>query len=477
MTGTTEPGRLIGEITARLDRLPRHAVSWAATGITGLALFVVFFCNFDINVSFIQTCTGIVPGCTDASADGFLALPVVLYLLGYMLGGLVVAPLSDRRGRRPIMFVGLVFALVGSVLTAVSGDYAFFVIARAVTGVAMGTLLSVGNTYIGEVAPARARAAYTATTFVLCALGATLGIGLGVVLTTPGAPFPAGLPIAVGDSLASGWRWIYALAALVALAALLAVLALPESPRWLLQHGRYDDAERVVAGLEARARRRGPLADPEPAPDVASAADPTVALREIVADPLYRRRLVLLTLMWFFGYATVFGYSTGSTAILTGLHFTAPVAGMISAVGGLGFLVQALFSARYSEALERRAWLPVAAVMTMVGGIVVAVLGQSIAWAFVGSFLVFFGFNVWVPPTFALSAESFPTRVRSAGFGLVDGLGVLGGAAGVLVIAPLVPMLAPLPALVLVSSFLVVAAVIAQFTPRARNRALEDLSP
>lgn len=41
-----------------------------------------------------------------------------------------------------------------------------------------------------------------------------------------------------------------------------------------------------------------------------------MALREIVAVPLYRRRLVLLTLMWFFGYATVFGYSTGSTAIL-----------------------------------------------------------------------------------------------------------------------------------------------------------------
>ena len=54
---------------------------------------------------------------------------------------------------------------------------------------------------------------------------------------------------------------------------------------------------------------------------------------------------------------------------------------------------------------------------------------------------------------------------------------MLGGATGVLVVAPLVPLLAPLPALLLVSSFLVVAAVLAQFTPRTRNRALEELSP
>jgi putative MFS transporter len=85
----------------------------------------------------------------------------------------------------------------------------------------------------------------------------------------------------------------------------------------------------------------------------------------------------------------------------------------------------------------------------------VATLGQHVGWAFIGSFVISFGFNVWVPPTFALSAESFPTRLRSAGFGLVDGLGVTGGAVGVLV----------------------VAAVIAQFTPRARNRSLEVLSP
>lgn len=114
----------------------------------------------------------------------------------------------------------------------------------------------------------------------------------------------------------------------------------------------------------------------------------------------------------------------------------------------------------------------------MLGSVPAAGLGSDVGRAFAGSFLVFFRFHVWEPPpAFALSAESFPTRVRSAGFGLVDGLGVLGGAAGVLIIAPPAPRLSPLPALPLISSFPVISTIIAQFTPRTRNRALEDVSP
>jgi hypothetical protein len=67
--------------------------------------------------------------------------------------------------------------------------------------------------------------------------------------------------------------------------------------------------------------------------------------------------------------------------------------------------------------------------------------------------------------------------VRSAGFGLVDGLGTFGGMVGVLVVAPLVPHLTALEAMSVISAFLVVASVLGQFIPRARNRPLETLSP
>src|SRR6195952_4475780 len=98
-TGRVDAAGLIG----RLDRLPRHAVRYAVTGIVGLGLFVVFFCNFDINVSFIQTCTQIHIGCTPENAAGFETRPVVFYLAGYLVGGLALAPLSDRLGRRTVV--------------------------------------------------------------------------------------------------------------------------------------------------------------------------------------------------------------------------------------------------------------------------------------------------------------------------------------------------------------------------------------
>lgn len=470
-TATRERARLL----ARLDRVPRHAVS-RATGIAGFGLFTAFYANFNINVSFIQTCQQIQRGCAPHNAQSWLVAPVALFLVGYMLGGLLVAPLSDRIGRRRGLLLTLGFAFAGSLVTAVCGEYGLFVLGRAITGIGMGATLAVANTYIGEIAPSSARARYTALSFVLCALGATVGIGAGLVGTTEPAPFPAGLPIALGG-FESAWRLIYALAVAFGIVALVAARSLPESPRWLLEHDRVDEAESVVAALEQRAR--GELPEPAPAEEFETGEHETAgaAYRELLTDPGYRRRMFLLVAMWFTGYITVFGYSTGSTSVLTTLGFTAPVAGMISAVGGLGFLVQGLFSAKYSEHLERRYWLPIGAVLVLVGAVLIGAFGHSIGWAFVGSFVLFFGFNVWVPPTFALSAESFPTRVRSAGFGLVDGLGVLGGAAGVLLFAPLVPQLSPLPALLLLSGFLVVAAVLAQFAPRTRNRALEDVSP
>jgi hypothetical protein len=78
---------------------------------------------------------------------------------------------------------------------------------------------------------------------------------------------------------------------------------------------------------------------------------------------------------------------------------------------------------------------------------------------------------------YTLSTESFPTRARVTGFGVVDGVGHLGGGIGVLVIAPQIPNMTVLEAMLVISGFLVLAAIVAQFSPNTRGRYYEEISP
>ena len=108
---------------------------------------------------------------------------------------------------------------------------------------------------------------------------------------------------------------------------------------------------------------------------------------------------------------------------------------------------------------------------------VIAATGDTLWIAFIGSAIIFFGFNLWVPMTYARSAESFPTRARTTGFALVDGVGHLGGGIGVLLIAPAVPHLSILGSLLLITAGLVIAAVVGSFGIETRNRRFEEVSP
>ena len=124
----------------------------------------------------------------------------------------------------------------------------------------------------------------------------------------------------------------------------------------------------------------------------------------------------------------------------------------------------------YGERMERKAWLPVSAVLTVVGQVIVALAGNQIGLSVVGSVILFFGFNLWVPIAYSWTTENFPNRARTTGFALVDGVGHLGGGIGLLLIAPLIPHLNALDAMLLACGFLVIAAVIAQFGTATRSR-------
>jgi MFS transporter, putative metabolite:H+ symporter len=83
---------------------------------------------------------------------------VLLNLVGYVIGTLLLSPLADRAGRRDLLLVTMVISGVGSILTALVGNYGWFVVARTITGIGIGADLAIVSTYINEVAPRQERA-------------------------------------------------------------------------------------------------------------------------------------------------------------------------------------------------------------------------------------------------------------------------------------------------------------------------------
>jgi len=479
--GTAAVRRSSRDVLARLDRIDTWSLPSLFIGVIGLGFLFTFYDIFDINVSFIQTCVALKPGCSPATALDALKTPVVLNLAGYVVGTLALSPLADRVGRRNMLMVTMAVTGLGSLYNALAPDYTNFVIARVITGIGIGADLAIVNTFIGEVAPRRSRAKFTSLIFVMSALGALLGIWLGLILTTEAAPWPKGLSFAqAGPGFDNGWRWMYAVGAVLALIAILLRIELPESPRWLVGRGRVEEADAVVADMERVAARHGALAEPRFAREADREVDTAhghMPYRTVLGNPMYLRRVLLLVVVWLTGYVTVYGFSAGFTSVLTAQGYAPPEAGVIVAVGAFGFLLCAVAAVLWSERLNRKVWLPISAAVTLAGCVIIAAAGDTLGIAFAGSAIIFFGFNLWVPMTYARSAECFPTRARTTGFALVDGVGHLGGGIGVLLIAPAVPHLSILGSLLLITAGLVIAAVVGSFGIETRNRRFEEVSP
>ena len=495
-------------VIAREDRIPIWALSYLYIGIIGVGFLFTFYDIFVINVSFIQTCTQILSGCNTANSVNYFGLPVELNLAGYVVGALVLSPLADRFGRRDMLLFTLLLTGIGSLYTVFVHDYTNFIIARTITGLGIGADLALVNTYINEVAPSASRARYTSLIFIMSSLGAFFGIWVGLWLTTPMANFPSGLSFAIAtvnitphgvQFLGNGWRIMYGIGTILALVGILLRFQLPESPRWLISRGRVDEADRIVTGMEERARRRMPNL-PAPAAELpVQGVGDRIPYTEIFSNRVYLTRTILLVVVWFLGYVTIYSIAQGLTTLLAGIlpppaNLPPPAAaaavagesGMIAAFGTFGFILTAVFAYFFGERLERKLWLPISAVLTLIGGILIAVFASSnFPLAAIGSIITFFGFNLWVPMTYTWSTESYPTRARATGFALVDGVGHLGGGVGILVIAPLIPGIlmslghtsGPIVIFLIIAAFLIVAAIIAQFGTATRQKRLDEVSP
>ena len=467
------------QLLRRIDRFPKWGLSGASAVTIGLGMLFVQYDIFNINVSFVQTCAQIVAGCDLTNADGFIGLPVFLSLLGYGIGALVLGPLSDRFGRHSMLIIAMALTGLGSLYSMLSTNETHFVLSRLVTGIGVGADLAIINVFISEVAPRRMRGRYTGLMFIMASLGSALGIWLGLFLTTPMGPWPSALPFALAsESFTQGWRWVYAIGALLAVLSIALRIALPESPRWLVEHGRVNEARAVVDRMEAIATRRAAL-HPEEAFG-AEAPEPArvgwAGVRELFTSPKYLRRLAVLSIAWMLGYVTIYAFSGAYTSVLVRQGFSASEAGMVSAVGLIGFILAALVARPLIDRLERKWWMLIGALITIAGALLVAFGDRSLGIVFFGSVVLFFGQNLWVPAQYALTAEVYPTRFRTTAYAITDSIGHVGGGFGVMVIVGVLSRF-PLPGTMLgLVSFLALGALVNLLAPNTLGKNLEESS-
>src|SRR5713101_2366675 len=230
------------DIPARLDRLPWgrfHTFVVIALGITWILDGLEVTLAGTVSPALKES-----PQLHFSNADVGLASSA--YLVGAVLGALFFGWLTDRLGRKRLFFITLAVYLVATAATSLSWNIWSFVLFRFFTGAGIGGEYTAINSTIQELVPARYRGWTDLVINGSFWVGAALGAAGSIVLLDP-----AILPPDVG------WRFAFLIGAVLGLVIFLMRFWLPESPRWLVTHGRGQDAERVVLGIEAAFRARG----------------------------------------------------------------------------------------------------------------------------------------------------------------------------------------------------------------------------
>jgi MFS family permease len=294
-------GRIVTDVPARLERLPWsgfHRLVIAALGITWI------LDGLEV------TLAGSMAGALRASPalhfdDADIGLAGSAYLSGAVLGALYFGWLTDRMGRRKLFFITLVLYLTATACAGLAWDGLSFFVFRFLTGAGIGGEYAAINSTIQELVPAR----YRGFTDLVVNGGFWLGAALGALV--------AGIllnPAVIDPDL--GWRLAFLTGAALGVIVVFMRTWLPESPRWLVLHGRDGEADAVVSEIEESFRKAGfTLTAPDPKARLALRPTHGHALKNafVTLTKLYpKRTLVGLTLMSaqaFFYNAIFFTYA------------------------------------------------------------------------------------------------------------------------------------------------------------------------
>ena len=227
------------DIPARLDRLP-----WSRFHLLVVFALGVTWILDGLEVTIVGAIAPVLQSRqTLALTAGEIGGAGSAYVTGAVIGALVFGWLTDRFGRRLVFYITLIVYLTGVLLTATSWSFVAFAMFRALTGFGIGGEYAAINSAIDELIPARYRGRIDLLVNGSFWLGAAAGSGASLLFLDPDI-FPLNV----------GWRLAFAIGGALGLGILLLRRHVPESPRWLITHGRERQADSTITEIERRVR-------------------------------------------------------------------------------------------------------------------------------------------------------------------------------------------------------------------------------
>jgi MFS transporter, putative metabolite:H+ symporter len=450
-------------ISARLDALPATRTIWTRVLLISLGGFFEFYDLFFTGYIGPGLIRG---GILTATTQGLfgttgLASFVAAMFSGLFLGTMAFSFLADRLGRKSIFTYSLLWYSVATVVLAFQNDAFGLNLWRFIAGIGVGVELVTIDTYLSELVPRHLRGrafAYNQTIQFL----AVPAVALLAWLLVPNKPLGI-----------DGWRWVVLIGAVGAVLVWWIRLSIPESPRWLANHGRIEEAEVILQDLETRVKQE--YGRPLPLPEAPRVEVQRGSFGEIWQPP-YRSRTIMMSIFHLFQTVGFYGFSNWvptllirqGIAVTTSLQYTFIIA--IAAPFG------PLLAASIADKVERKWQIVYAALGIAVFGLAFGQMKAAAALIAFGVLLTISN-NILSFSCHAYQTELFPTRIRALAVGFVYSWSRLSVVLSAFVIAFFLDRFGVVGVFTLIAgSMLVVMLAIGLMGPKTNNLALEAIS-
>lgn len=405
-----------GSLAARLDRLPMSRPHYYLLLIGGMGY--TFDGMDNAVVAFLMPDVQRVFGLSTAT----LGLVASAAPFGFLFGAVLAGWMGDRIGRKRVMMYSLLVYAIASLVAAVSWNFPVFLVARVFAGLGAGAESAIIAPFLSEFVPSHRRGWF---------LGALAGFfSFGFVGAALIGRFVVPLSL-------DGWRWAQVLTFLPIVMLLWWRRSLPESPRFLRNAGRFDEAEAVVADLEDRVRRATgselPPVDPRHAPE----QDPeTFTLRRALAylwGPTMRRTTAVTWLIWFVITFAFYGFFSWIPTLLVAQGLTVTKSFNFSILIYLAQIPGYFTGAWVNERLDRKYTIALYLCGSAISAFWLSQMTDPVWITAAGCTLSFF-LNGTYAGVYAYTPEVFPTWLRATGVGFASSFGRIGSITAPLII-------------------------------------------